>query len=96
MEGFKYSPAMRTAAARPGDEGKWTYEELNRFLSNPQADIRGTRMNFPGLRRAQDRANIIAWLAHPRTPIRRRCRRSRGGLETSNPKPRLRALTLLA
>ena len=62
MEGFNYSPAMRTAAARPGDEGKWTYEELNRFLSNPQADIRGTRMNFPGLRRAQDRANIIAWL----------------------------------
>jgi cytochrome c len=62
MEGFNYSPAMRTAAAKPGDEGKWTYEELNRFLSNPAADIRGTRMNFPGLRRAQDRANVIAWL----------------------------------
>ena len=39
-----------------------TEAEINRFLSNPQADIRGTRMNFPGLRRAQDRANIIAWL----------------------------------
>jgi cytochrome c len=62
MEGFNYSPAMRAAAAQPGDEGHWTYEELNKFLSNPQADIRGTRMNFPGLRRAQDRANIIAWL----------------------------------
>jgi len=61
-EGFNYSPAMRTAAAQAGDAGKWTYEELNEFLANPQADIRGTRMNFPGLRRAQDRANLILWL----------------------------------
>jgi cytochrome c len=62
LEGFNYSPAMRAAAAQPGEAGQWTYEELNKFLANPQADIRGTRMNFAGLRRAQDRANLIAWL----------------------------------
>lgn len=69
-EGFNYSPAMRTAAQQPGDAGKWTYEELNKFLANPQADIRGTRMAFAGLRRAQDRANLIAWLRtqHPNPP----------------------------
>ncbi len=69
-EGFNYSPAMRTAAGQPGDAGKWTYEELNKFLANPAADIRGTRMNFPGLRRPQDRANLIAWLRtqHPSPP----------------------------
>ncbi|MBL8839203.1 MAG: cytochrome c family protein [Alphaproteobacteria bacterium] len=61
-EGFNYSNAMKEAAQRPGDEGKWNYEALNRYLANPQAEVRGTRMAFAGLRRAEDRANLIAWL----------------------------------
>lgn len=61
-EGFNYSNPMKEAAQRPGDAGKWGYEELNRFLANPQAEVRGTRMAFAGLRRAEDRANLIAWL----------------------------------
>ena len=51
-----------SAAQRPGEAGRWGYEELNRFLANPQAEVRGTRMAFAGIRRAEDRANLIAYL----------------------------------
>lgn len=61
-EGFAYSNPMKEAAQRPGEAGRWGYEELNRFLANPQAEVRGTRMAFAGIRRAEDRANLIAWL----------------------------------
>ena len=61
-QGFNYSNPMKEAAQRPGDEGKWNYEALNRYIANPQAEVRGTRMAFAGLRRAEERANLIAWL----------------------------------
>jgi len=61
-QGFKYSSAMTASAAKPGDEGKWTYENLNSFLANPKGYINGTLMAFAGLRSAQDRANVIAFL----------------------------------
>jgi len=35
---------------------------LNAFLAKPKAYIEGTKMNFAGLKKPQDRANIIAWL----------------------------------
>lgn len=58
-QGFNYSPALRAAAAA----GKvWGYEELNAFLANPRAAVPGNRMAYAGLRSAQDRANLIAWL----------------------------------
>ena len=61
-ENFKYSAAMTGSAAKPGDEGKWTYENLNNFLANPKGYMSGTLMAFAGLRSAQDRANVIAFL----------------------------------
>lgn len=61
-EGFKYSGAMTAAAGKPDDEGKWTYENLNGFLANPKGYLNGTLMAFAGLRSAQDRANVIAFL----------------------------------
>lgn len=59
---FNYSQAMQEAASKPDDAGKWTYAELNKFLANPKADIPGTRMTFAGVRKTEDRANLIAWL----------------------------------
>ncbi len=41
----------------------WTPENLNHFLENPKAFAPGTAMNFPGFKKIEDRANIIAWLA---------------------------------
>lgn len=56
IAGFGYSPALQGAG------GTWDYEKMNAFLANPKAAVPGTRMAFAGLRRADDRANLIAYL----------------------------------
>jgi cytochrome c len=40
----------------------WTYDELNDFLKAPGAYISGTKMTFVGLKKTEDRINLIAWL----------------------------------
>ena len=54
--GFKYSDGIKSAG------GTWDYDSLNKFLWKPKKFISGTKMNFAGLKKAQDRADIIAWL----------------------------------
>jgi cytochrome c len=61
-ETFKYSQALQASAKQAGDDGKWTYENVNAFLVNPKAYMNGTLMAYAGLRSAQDRANLIAYL----------------------------------
>lgn len=56
IAGFGYSPALQGAG------GNWDYEKINAFLANPKAALPGTRMAFAGLRRTEDRANLIAYL----------------------------------
>ncbi len=58
IAGFGYSDA---ALARVGEN--WTPENMNGFLTNPKAYMPGTKMSFAGLSKADDRANVIAWLA---------------------------------
>ena len=43
-------------------KGNWTPEELNQWLANPRAFAKGTKMTFVGLPKAEDRANVIAYL----------------------------------
>jgi cytochrome c2 len=40
----------------------WTPEALNAFLENPKGYAPGTSMGYAGLRKAQDRADLIAFL----------------------------------
>jgi cytochrome c len=54
--GFSFSSAMKAKG------GTWTYDELFKFLKSPGAYINGTKMSFAGLRNAQDRINVIAYL----------------------------------
>lgn len=54
--GFAYSDALTAMA------GTWTYDELNAFLTKPKDFLPGTKMTFAGVKSAQDRANIIAFL----------------------------------
>ena len=42
--------------------GKWNYEEIGKFLYKPKSYMEGTKMNFAGLKNAQDRADLIFWL----------------------------------
>lgn len=60
VEGFKYSSTFTDMNA----EGKvWTAEELAAFLEKPKSYAKGTKMAFAGLRKEDDRANVIAYLA---------------------------------
>ncbi|TAK47487.1 MAG: cytochrome c family protein [Xanthobacteraceae bacterium] len=56
MAGFNYSAAIK---AKPG---KWTYEDLNKFLTSPKGFISGTAMSFAGIGKDSERANVIAYL----------------------------------
>ncbi|MGB6118093.1 MAG: cytochrome c family protein, partial [Mesorhizobium sp.] len=57
--GFSYSAAMKeSAAANP----TWSYQHLSEFILSPKAAVKGTVMNFPGLKKIEDRANLIAYL----------------------------------
>jgi cytochrome c len=57
--GFSYSPGM----VAMGDKlGMWTYDDLNTFLSGPQAYVQGTKMTFTGLKKQDQRINVIAYL----------------------------------
>ena len=42
--------------------GDWSVEELNKFLLKPKKYVPGTKMNFNGLKKDQDRADLIKWL----------------------------------
>ena len=58
-EGFRYSKSFQ----RAGTGGlEWHADTLDAFLENPRAMASGTRMSFRGLKDAQDRANLIAYL----------------------------------
>jgi cytochrome c len=41
----------------------WTPENLNGFLENPKGYAPGTAMGYNGMRKVEDRANLIAYLA---------------------------------
>jgi cytochrome c len=59
-EGFSYSAAM-TEFSKGGSE-LWTWEHLNEFLTAPKKHIPGTAMGFAGLKKDDERANLILYL----------------------------------
>jgi cytochrome c len=58
-EGFSYSSGMK-AFAEGGK--KWDYQLLSDFLTSPKSEVKGTAMGFAGLKKIEDRANILAYL----------------------------------
>jgi cytochrome c2 len=63
-EGVTYTPALKAK------EGDWTYENLDAWLTNPQAFAPGTSMAFPGLPDIKKRAAVIAYLrSNAESPI---------------------------
>ncbi len=57
--GFAYSEPM---TAHRGTSPTWTYDALDEFLAAPSKDVPGTKMSFAGLKKQEDRVNLIAWL----------------------------------
>ncbi|HML06864.1 MAG TPA: cytochrome c family protein [Xanthobacteraceae bacterium] len=56
VPGFNYSAALKAKG------GSWTFDALNKWLTNPRADVPGTNMTFAGLSRENQRADLIAYL----------------------------------
>ncbi|CUH52405.1 cytochrome c family protein [Shimia sp. R11_0] len=56
VAGFNYSGALEAVA------DTWSPENLDGFLTNPKKFAPGTKMSFSGLKKATDRANLIAYL----------------------------------
>ena len=54
--GFSYSAAMKEKG------GAWDIESINQMITKPKDFIPGTKMGFPGLKKPQDRADIILYL----------------------------------
>ncbi|MCF8471100.1 MAG: cytochrome c family protein [Parvibaculum sp.] len=54
--GFSYSSAMKEHG------GTWTFEELSHFIADPRGYVPGTAMSFAGIKKPQERANLLAYL----------------------------------
>jgi cytochrome c len=62
-EGFKYSKAMTEAGA---GGLVWDEANLDKYLTDPKAFLKGNKMAFAGLKKEDERANVIAYLKqHP-------------------------------
>jgi cytochrome c len=57
IEDYSYSGALVEAAGE-----QWEYIELNKYLWKPKKYAPGTKMNFIGLKKPEDRAAMIAYL----------------------------------
>ena len=60
IAGYNYSAAMKNSGVT------WTPENLDAYLANPRAKLPGVKMIFAGLPKAEDRSNVIAYLANPK------------------------------
>ncbi len=57
VAGYTYSKANKESGLM------WTPAKLDEYLAAPQKVVKGTKMAFAGLKKPEDRANVIAFLA---------------------------------
>ena len=56
VEGYKYSKAMKAANV------VWDEKTIDEYITKPKKFIPGNKMTFVGLRKEEDRADLIAYL----------------------------------
>lgn len=56
VAGYSYSDANKASGVT------WTTDVLFKYLEDPKGFMPGTKMAFPGIKDAQDRANLVAYL----------------------------------
>jgi cytochrome c len=55
-QGFNYSAGMKAKT------GKWTFDDLNQFITSPKSFVPGTAMGFAGIPKDSERADVIDYL----------------------------------
>jgi cytochrome c2 len=66
VEGFSYSAALA------GKEGAWDYQNLDAYLAEPRGWAPGTKMAFAGIKKPEERADVILYLrslSHDPAPL---------------------------
>ena len=56
LDGFRFSSAMAESGV------VWSAATLDEFLAKPKKFIKGTRMSFSGLKKEEDRKNVIEYI----------------------------------
>jgi cytochrome c len=56
VQGFSYSDPMKAYNVT------WDVPTLDHYLADPRGTVPGTKMIFPGLKKDDERANVIAYL----------------------------------
>jgi cytochrome c len=56
IDGFKYSSAMAESGL------VWDEATLDKFLTKPKDVLKKTKMSFPGIKKADQRADVIAYM----------------------------------
>lgn len=56
VDGYKYSKAMAASGV------VWSDETMDAFMAKPKTFIKGTKMAFAGIRKEDDRKDLIAYL----------------------------------
>ena len=56
VAGFKYTKANTESGI------EWTNQTMFDYLKDPKKYIKGTNMAFPGFKKEQDRADVVAYL----------------------------------
>jgi cytochrome c len=78
VDGYAYTPANKNSGkysrTRANEQTQlliilylsigivWNEQTLFDYLENPKNYIKGTKMNFPGFKKPEDRADVIAYL----------------------------------
>jgi cytochrome c len=60
--GFTYSPAMKKYAVT------WDAQLIADYIENPRAKVPGGKMSYAGMKKPQDRANVVAYLKKASAP----------------------------
>lgn len=56
--GYRFSKALKAHAGKT-----WSAASLDTWLTKPRKFAKGTKMSFPGFKKAKDRADVIAYIS---------------------------------
>ncbi len=62
VDGFRYSDAMAAKG------GVWTLQSLDDYLRDPPGVVQGTNMAFGGIRKAEERLDLLKYIAESSRP----------------------------